>query len=187
MRIAALRLFILLLSVVCLGSTTPTITLYPPHQPVTQKYDEGKACFSFKRGLLKEITGKEWDLGYGFLSISEQDWFVLHSSRENRSVIRDLGEWNWDDHLTIPVLEPLPVLQPGKQREISIDSSADTHKEWTRTTSIFAKVALGHMYVLHLKDDDTDLYVMFRVEDFEQHKHCTISWRYVPAPKAPGN
>src|SRR5215510_623670 len=151
---------IIVLSAMYAAAFTQTVTLYPLHNPVTRKYDEGKACFSFKSGLLKEVTKKDWDLGYGFLRISEQDWFTVNPSRESRSVIKDLGELRWEDSFAVPALEPLPVLPPGKQREFSVDSSADTHKQWANTTNIFAKVVLGHIYAIHVKDDTADFYVL---------------------------
>jgi hypothetical protein len=43
-------LTIILLSTIGLGASTPMVTLYPPADPVTKKYDEGKSCFNFKRG-----------------------------------------------------------------------------------------------------------------------------------------
>jgi hypothetical protein len=99
------------LSTVCAAALAQTVTLSPPHDPTTKKYDEGKSCFSFKLGALKEVVLKQtkrndWDLGYGFLSIGGQDWFRLHFA--SRSVIKDLGELKWDDPVTVPPLEPLP-------------------------------------------------------------------------------
>lgn len=182
-----LSFIFLFLAATHLGASTPTVTLYPPTDPVTKKYDEGKSCFSFKRGLLKEVTRSttDWDLGYGFLSIAEEDWFRLHFAPENRSVIKDLGQFNWDEPITVPVLEPRPPVPKGQQQSITIDSSGDTGKAWAENTRIFAKVVLGHMYLLHIKDESDDFYVMFRVEEFEQSNHCTISWRFVSPPKAP--
>lgn len=182
LQILALTLF----AAVSLKASTPTVTLYPPVDPITKKYSEGKSCFSFKRGLLKEVTNSnnDWDLGYGFLSIDQQDWFRLHFARENRSVIKDLGQLKWDEPLTIPVLEPRPTVPNGQKPSVTIDASGDTGKAWAQNTQIFAKVVLGHMYLLHVKDEANDFYVMFRVEDFEQNKRCMISWRMIPAPKA---
>ncbi len=175
---------IILLGAIGLLASTPTVTLSPPMDPVTKKYDEGKSCFSFKRGLLKEITKSdfEWDLGYGFLSIGEEEWFTLHFGRENRSVIKDIGEFDWDKPITIPVLEPRPVIEKGNEKPVTIDASADTHKSWAAATNNMAKVALHHMYALHLKDANDDFYVLFRVEELEPHKHCTISWRRAETP-----
>src|SRR5262249_4317432 len=107
MRISASRALLgIAVSTVCAVALAQTVTLSPPFDPDRKKYDEGKACFSFKLGLLKEIVLKEtkrndWDLGYGFLAIDGQDWFTLHFA--SRSVIKDLGELNWDSQVTVPV------------------------------------------------------------------------------------
>ncbi len=174
-------------STICASAFAQTfVTLAPPLDPVTKKYDEGKSCFNFKRGQLKETVMKDtkrndWDLGYGFLAIAEEDWFIVHAS--SRSVIRDLGELRWDNPGTIPVLEPLPPFPKDKPRQITIDSSGDTHEAWAKSATTVARVLLGHMYELHIKDDIDDFYVLVRVEEFEQNKHCTISWLRIPSPE----
>lgn len=193
---------ILFLSAPWMSMVSQTVTLHPPQDEVTHKYSEDKACFSFKYGQLKEVTRRDWDFCYGFLSLGEQDWFILHRFPGSRSVIKDLGKHKWEDSFTVPVLKPLPELSPrlhqrlkqsdsdivleGPPRNfvIDIDSSAGTHKKWAKTTAMFAKVASGHIYLVHVKDNKSDFYALFRVENFEQHKYCTISWRLAPAPKA---
>ena len=172
------------LNVFCAEAITQRVTLYPPQDAVTATYDEGRACLSFRYGMVKQFTREEWDLGYGLLRIDEQDWFRVNSSHGSRSVMKDLGELKWDDAISPPRLEPLPELPKGERREIGVDASADTHAQWAKTTQIFAKAELGHMYLVHVKDEMADFYVMFRVEDLEQNNHCTISWRLVPTPES---
>lgn len=188
MKMSALRLLsIIVLGALCAGASAQTVTLYPPMDPVTKKYDEGKACYSFKHGARKDVVKivRDWELGYGFLAIAEQDWFTLSHFDGSRSVMRDLGELEWEDHFVVPALEPLPELPKGQPRQITIDSSGDTHQAWAKSTNIFAKVALGHIYLVHVKDEAADFYVMFRVVEFEQGKHCTITWRRVPLAQVP--
>jgi hypothetical protein len=192
-RMSLQTLPILVVAIFSLSSLTAfaqTVTLKPPLDPVTKKYNEGHSCYNFKRGeikeaVLKETRTNEWDLGYGFMAIGDQDWFTLHASSENRSVIEDLGEIDWDGPVTVPVLTPLPELPKGKQREITVDSSADTHANWAKTIKIFAKVVLWHVYAIHIKNETDDFYVLFRVIDFEQQKQCTITWRRVLPPAEP--
>src|SRR5215471_16431095 len=99
---ANLILFAVAGGALALAASAQTVTLTPPKDPVTKKYNEGRSCYSFKQGALKEAILKrtktnEWDLGYGFLAISDEDWFVLHTSRVNRTVIHDLGEIDWNE------------------------------------------------------------------------------------------
>lgn len=158
------------------------VTLVPPVDPVTKKYDEGKATFSFKFGLTKKDTHGPYDLGYGFLSISDEDWFRVNNLGLNRTVMKDLGELGWHDSFIVPVLIPLPHIEKDEHRVITVDASADTHKQWAELSSTFAKVALGHIYLIHVKTEIDDYYAMFRVEDFKQQAFCKISWRLLPAP-----
>jgi hypothetical protein len=160
-----------------------TFTLYPPRDKATGQYDETRACFSFKLGRNKFPNSADWDLGYGFASISDEDWLMVGTIRaDKRSVMKELGEYKWSDSFTIPALEPLPELKEGESRQITMDSSADTHQRWAKTTSHFAKAKAGHMYLVHVKDAEADFYVLFRIEEMEQGNHCTISWKQIPTP-----
>jgi hypothetical protein len=157
------------------------VTLYPPR--VSGRYDEGPACFNFKVGALKKDANGRWDLGYGFANIGGDEWFILFSSTQTRTVIKDLGELKWSDSFAIPVLEPLPKLRETEPRHITVDASAGTGKKWEKTTNIMAKVVVGHIYVLHIKDPRSDFYVAFRVEDFKPGEYCTITWKRAPTPR----
>jgi hypothetical protein len=101
-------------------------------------------------------------------------------ARDKRSVMKELGRYDWSDVFDIPVLEPLPELKEGEERNIKVDSSADTHLPWARTTSTFAKAKAGYMYLVHVKDAQADFYVLFRVEEIVQGDRCTISWAQIP-------
>lgn len=166
-------------------TTTPqAVTLYPPKDKVTGRYDETRACFSFKLGSNKLRHSTDWDLGYGFVIIANEDWLMVGTiTPDKRSVMKELGEYRWTDSFEIPALEPLPKLKEGERREITIDSSADTHQQWAKTTSHFAKAKAGNMYLMHVKDEEADFYVLFRVEEIEQGDHCSITWRRIPPPE----
>ncbi|HKP86922.1 MAG TPA: hypothetical protein VJZ26_12545 [Blastocatellia bacterium] len=155
-----------------------TVTLHPARDKATGKYDEGKACFDFKSGGLRNGAKGRWDLGYGFASINGEDWFILSGSNEVRSVIKDIGEFNWNDSFKVPALKPLPELPKGEPRQVVVDASADTGKAWERTTNIMAKVITGHIYLMRIKDEESDFYVLFRVEDFKQDEFCAITWKF---------
>jgi hypothetical protein len=96
--------------------------------------------------------------------------------------MKDLGKHNWADSFRVPSLEPLPVLMDGQRREITIDASGGTHAAWSNSTTHFAKASVGNMYLVHVKDDQADFYVLFRVERLEQGEQCTISWKRIPTP-----
>jgi hypothetical protein len=161
-----------------------SFTLYPPRDKSTGKYDESRACFSFKLGVNKLANSVDWELGYGFAQISNEDWLTINTGRpDQRSVMKDLGKHNWADSFRVPSLEPLPVLMDGQRREITIDASGGTHAAWANSTTHFAKASVGNMYLVHVKDDQADFYVLFRVERLEQGEQCTISWKRIPTPE----
>jgi hypothetical protein len=39
------------------------------------------------------------------------------------------------------------------------------------------------LYLVHSKDEDRDLYVMFRVEAMKPGDECTITWKQVHSPE----
>lgn len=64
------------------------------------------------------------DVRYGGLYLGDDlDWFESSAEQRNRSVIKDLGLLNWDPAFTVPAVEPFRKLQPGEQREITVDAS----------------------------------------------------------------
>src|SRR3954468_3644697 len=64
------------------------------------------------------------DVGYGSLRVGpEFDWLEVSAAQNNRSVILDLGKYDWSAKFTVPWLEPLAKLKPGEQRKVSIDAS----------------------------------------------------------------
>ena len=162
---------------------TQRITLRPPYDKARTNYDETRACLSFKSGRNKLPNSTDWDLGYGFLNMSDEDWFMVGTiDRDKRSVMKELGKYDWSDSFNVPVLQPLPELKEGQTRTIGVDSSGDTHKPWAQSTSDFAKAKVGYMYLVHVKDAQSDFYVLFRVEEMVQRERCTITWARIPDP-----
>jgi hypothetical protein len=159
-----------------------SVTLYPPYDRVARKHDETRACFSFKQGGNKLAGSRDWDLGYGFASINHEDWLMVGlGSHDKRTVIKELGKYDWSDFFDVPEIVPLPELKEGEKRHITIDASADTHAGWASSTKVHAKAKVGHMYLLRVVDDQADFYVLFRIEELEQGERCTISWMRRPA------
>ena len=159
------------------------VTLYPLPDRKANPLDQSKSCFDFRAGSLMNGAKGRWDLAYGFAILDYQDWFILSGTRETRTVIRDLGELRWTDPLEVRALKPLPELAKGEQRKHTIDTSGDTGDLWAKTTNTMAKVVIGHIYLMHIKDAESDFYVLFRVEDFKQQAFCTIAWEVIPTPE----
>jgi hypothetical protein len=181
-------LFALLTFAACahVARAQQSVTLHAPRVGESVSNDS-KSLFNFESGTRgktrSKLTGINWDLGYGLLAINDEDWFSLSPSRNERSVIKDLGELNWFDSFKVPALTPLPELEKGKERVISVDSSADTHKNWEATNAVFAKAIVGHMYVVRIKRENADFYALFRVEEIEQRNSCRITWSVIPSPE----
>jgi len=73
--------------------------------------------------------------------------------------------------VTNPVKGPTTPLGPKRDGKPKVDS-------------LFVKAVLGHLYVIHVVDDTSDFYALFRVEALERGDNCTISWELIPAPEA---
>ena len=88
------------------------------------------------------------------------DGFDVSMGADDRSRIRDLGRLFWDDRYDV--------------RRLS------AYEEPEREPSV--KAAEGHLYLVHIRDNDTDSYAMFRVEKLDPGKSVEISWKAIPAP-----
>jgi hypothetical protein len=122
-----------------------------------------QAAFSFKYGINGETalptTKNNWDLLFG--NSPTPDAFDVTMVTDDCSRIRDLGEFKWTDNFEVPAL-------PAYQQP-------------TREPSV--KAIVGHMYLVHNKDRDSDHYALFRVEALEPGVSVTISWKLIPAPE----
>ncbi len=180
------QFYILLVVFICVvtiagqsNTSSQTATL---HSPLANNHDSSRAFFDFERG--ERGTRKKHNLFYGGMRIGEDyDWFSASQATDNRSLIRDLGELKWNDAYEVSVIEPLPKLEEGKTRSFTVDSSGDTGKAWAKSNGIFVKAVVGHLYVMHVKDSDSDFYVLFRVESIERGESCTISWKLIALPE----
>jgi hypothetical protein len=120
------------------------------------------AAFSFEFGMngiaALPLTLNDWDILFG--NSPNRDTFTVTTVGDDCSRIRDLGALNWNDAFQVPVLPAYLV----PTREPDIDA------------------IVGHMYVVHTKDSETDLYFLFRVEALDPLKSVTISWKGVQRP-----
>jgi hypothetical protein len=120
------------------------------------------ASFSFEFGMngiaAQPLTLNDWDILFG--NSPDRDTFTVTTAGGDRSRIQDMGVLNWSDAFQVPVLPANPVPWNGP----AVDA------------------IVGHMYVVHTTDSNTDLYFLFRVEALDPLKSVTISWKAVPRP-----
>ena len=213
----------------CLGATNLmaqyTGTLYSPYKYPNQKRE---LCLNFQTGFDTAKFGP-CDVRYGFLGINNDfDWLQVSMGQKDRTVIRDIGEHNWNDRFEVQAMAALPKLQPGEQRtvnisadgadgatgahgasdaarsdpgsgvihanEIQLDSRNQRPVIWApaaprpkqdgkpKVDRAFVKAVVGHMYVVHVVDEVSDYYAMFRVDALENGA-CTVSWKLIPPPQ----
>ena len=127
-----------------------------------KKYDDyAKACFSFEFSgngeEIRKLNRNDWDIEFG----NGGDLFHVTMVVDDQSRIADLGELNWSDNFEVPALpaHPKPAREPS------------------------VKAVIGHLYVVHTKDTETDFYALFRVESLEAGDKVTISWKRIESPK----
>ncbi|MDA1056141.1 MAG: hypothetical protein O3C40_37660 [Planctomycetota bacterium] len=124
--------------------------------------DYQKATFSFEFGLRDDpayLHANDWDLQYG----NGGEQFHVTMVSDDRSRIVDLGKMDWEQLDTARLAKLPPHPQPRRE---------------------FVPTALGHIYVVHTVDRNTDLYALFRVEAVQQQQGtCDITWRLVDAPQ----
>lgn len=146
--------------------------------------DFAKANFNFGLGVRGDSespdTRNVYDVRYGGISLDgDNDWLDVSISHGSRSQIKDLGELNWSDVYDIPFLHANPVPHSGGM-SLSYNSGKLIK---VSPEGVLVKAVIGHMYLVHSKDKDRDLYVMFRVEAVKPGDECTITWKLVPSPE----
>ena len=223
-------LFVVTVAIISLGLVPLNIqaqysgTLYSPYKDPNESRSR---CLNFQTGL-KNSSRESCDLQYGVLGINNDfDWLQLAMGQEVRTVIKDLGQHDWNDQFDVPAIAALPKLQLGEKRSIKIDvSGADgangapgvnasrvdpgsgviQAKEiqldsrnpppvmWEpapprpkqdgkpKVDPAFVKAVVGHMYVVHVVDEVSDYYALFRVDTLE-NRTCTVSWKLIPPPQ----
>jgi len=160
-----------------------TATLY---SPIKYKNDFSRAFFSFAQGIRGEprtqSEGSDYDLLYGNMELGEdKDWFSVRWRTEHRSQIKDMGKLEWSEIGKIPVLPALPLPEEGKSESVTIDTSGGKTK--LSPVGQMVKAVEGPLYVVHIKNDKTDLYAIFRVEALVPGDNCRISWKVIPSPE----
>lgn len=146
--------------------------------------DFAKANFNFQLGVrgdsVSPPTRNIYDLRYGGVSYDgDNDWLDVPISHGSRSKIIDMGPLNWSDAFDIPVLPANPEPYNGARTILSGEEKfARSLPENTLVNAI-----VGHMYLLHAKSKERDLYVLFRVESLKSGDEVTITWKVIPSPE----
>jgi hypothetical protein len=121
------------------------------------------ATYSFEFGgngtEMRQQCRNDWDLLFGNSPLS--DAFDVTMVTDDRSRIRDLGKLNWTDNFKTP---RLPAYEEP-EHEPSV------------------KAIEGHIYIVHTRDTDTDLYALFRVEKLTTGEKVEITWKLISPPK----
>ena len=135
-----------------------------PARRITNGQDNYQdAAFSFEFGMngvgTLPMTRNDFDILFG--NSPSLDTFQVTMVVDDRSRIQDLGALNWGDSFQVPEVPAYPV--PTRDPDVN--------------------VIVGHMYVVHTKDTETDLYALFRVEALVPRTSVTISWKSVRSPE----
>ncbi|HEX3249711.1 MAG TPA: hypothetical protein VHS05_09805 [Pyrinomonadaceae bacterium] len=121
------------------------------------------ATYSFKFGgngpEIQKLCRNNWDLLFGNSSLN--DAFDVTMVTDDRSRIKDLGRYKWEDKFNIPTLA--------------------AYEEPEHEDSV--KAIEGHMYMVHSRDRDSNHYALFRVEKLTPGESVDISWKLISPPK----
>lgn len=121
------------------------------------------ATYSFKLGgngpEVQKLCRNNWDLLFG--NSPMEDAFDVTMVTDDRSRIKDLGRFNWEQQFHVPRLAAYE--EPETEESV--------------------KAIVGHMYLVHTRDTDNNHYVLFRVEKLVPGESVEISWKVIPPPK----
>lgn len=108
-----------------LKADAPSVKLY---SDIKYRGEHRPGCLNLRTSAAYSIWSTPargtCDLYYGMLQVGdEKDWVQSASGQSDRSVIKDLGVFEWTSSFKVPVVDPLPKLKPGEQRQVTIDAS----------------------------------------------------------------
>ena len=129
-------------------------TSAPPFRNGTLRPDSSRAEYSFTLGRF--TLSRSAELSWGFIQIGDgPDWFMLQTSDDSRSVIRDLGDFQWTDKFDVPALKPLPLLAKGKHRQFSYDTSGRNGDDGTIVRGVQSAAESGNEIIMNRDSDQT--------------------------------
>lgn len=120
------------------------------------------ATFSFKFGGngpdVQKLCRNNWDILFG--NSVTPDSFDVSMVVDDRSRIKDLGRYKWTDKFSV--------------------SRLSAYEEPEHEPSV--KAAVGHIYLVHSRDRDSDHYALFRVERLVSEESVEITWKLIEPP-----
>ena len=160
-RLRTLMLVILMVALVAAWWSIPRFRGWSAENSVvllsrTKYNDHEKATFSFEHGLRDDpnnLTHNDWDIEFG----NGGDFFGVTMVNDDCSRITDLGKLTWHE-VELAALPQLPA-----------------HSQPTREPQV--RAIPGHMFMVHTKDRDSELYALFRVESLVSGDRCEITCR----------
>lgn len=118
-------------------------------------------------------------LRFGGMNLDgEGDWLEVPFAHGSRSQIKDLGELQWSEVYDVPILHASAAPHPGP---VELNYSGGSLK--ISPENVLVKAVAGHLYLVRFKDEDSDFYLMFRVEALKPKDECKLSWKHVPSPE----
>jgi hypothetical protein len=121
------------------------------------------AAYSFKCAgngpEIQKLCHNRWEILFG--NSPTPDSFDVTMVVDDRSRILDLGKHTWAETFAVPTLS--------------------AYEEPEREPSV--KALGGHIYLVHARNTDTDLYALFRVEKLLPEERVDITWKVIPKPQ----
>lgn len=143
-----------------------------------------KACFSFKHGTNDDpdlkITHNRWDVLYG----NGEDTFSVNMVGGDQSSIIDLGKLHWADLKDHPLLPPLREAAVPHLGDLPHVGRLFRNDDVPPERADDVPVKLGHVYLVHSKSDEYELFALFRVEEHTPMDRVVITWKVIPEAQA---
>jgi hypothetical protein len=169
------RLHYLLLIVIVLSNGVLIAAQTPSEEVKTGRLvkrvsEKGKdnyvyATYSFKFGgngpEVQKLCRNNWDLLFGN---GPEDAFGVTMVTDDRSRIKDLGEYHWEQTFRVPRLAAYE--EPDTEDSV--------------------KAIEGHIYLVHSRDTYDNHYALFRVEKLTPGESVEITWKLIAPPPRDG-
>jgi predicted TIM-barrel fold metal-dependent hydrolase len=145
----------------------------------TRSKDEiGPSQISTNIGQVQVINtrNRRYSIAYQGLSQAADDlWLRIEAAPAGGTgLLKDLGGMQWAEVDRMPAL----VLQPVTSGlSITISNGARI----VGPQGLIVRALAGHAYAVHVKDDRTDLRVIFRIDSIEANGDCRISSKHIPS------